>query len=97
MKTQFLVAALAGLVAASPLEKRQGIDFGSGIGGLFDDLQSDGFGLMDTDSNELRDGECKDVTFIFARGSTEPGLMVWLLAASNLFPFFLLGAAKTQY
>jgi cutinase len=84
MKAQFLVAALAGIAVASPVEKRQGIDFGSGISDLIDSLQSDGFGLLDINSNELRNGECKDVTFIFARGSTEPGLMVWLIAQ---FPF----------
>lgn len=57
MKFQVLIAALAGLVAASPIavDKRQ--IFGPG-------------------DDDLRDGDCKDITFIFARGSTEPGLMV---------------------
>lgn len=79
MKSQFLIAALAGLAAATPVEveKRQlgGGDFG-GISDLVDGLTGQGLALGETNSNDVRNGDCKDVTFIFARASTEPGLMV---------------------
>lgn len=79
MKSQFLIAGLAGLAAATPVavEKRQlGDGDFSGISDLVDGLAGQGLALGETNSNDVRDGECKDVTFIFARASTEPGLMV---------------------
>ncbi|KAK2767573.1 hypothetical protein FQN54_003731 [Arachnomyces sp. PD_36] len=79
MKSQFLIAALAGLAAATPvdIEKRQldGGDFDGGISDLIDGLIGQGLALGETNSNDVRVGTCKDVTFIFARASTEPGLM----------------------
>ncbi|KAL2834813.1 putative cutinase 3 [Aspergillus pseudoustus] len=56
-----LVAALAGLAIASPVPAPADID-----------LQTRQ--LLDT-ANDLKNGECKAVTFIFARGSTESGNM----------------------
>ncbi|PGH13296.1 hypothetical protein AJ79_03710 [Helicocarpus griseus UAMH5409] len=77
MKAQLLLAALAGFAAGNPVavSKRQDIDFGSGIGDLVGGLTGEGFDLGGTMSNDVRDGQCKDITFIFARASTEPFLM----------------------
>lgn len=76
MKAQLLVTALASAAFANPVSKRQEIDFGSGLSDLSGALQGDGFSLGGTTSNDLERGSCEDVTFIFARGSTEPGNMV---------------------
>lgn len=50
----------ASIAAAVPVEKRQFGGFGGGSGG--------------STRNDIVDGKCADVTFIFARGSTEPGV-----------------------
>ncbi|KAL2866653.1 cutinase family protein [Aspergillus lucknowensis] len=55
-----LVAALAGLTCASPLPAG--------------DIDLERRQLLDTE-NDVNFGTCKDVTFIFARGSTETGNM----------------------
>ena len=76
MKIQLLIAALAGLAAANPVPRAEEIEFPDGLDDLESGLREGGFDLLGINDNELRDGECKDVTFIFARGSTEPGTMV---------------------
>jgi cutinase len=68
MKAQFLIAALAGLAAASPVSVSE-VSERQIFGG--------------SDGDDLRDNPCEDITFIFARGSTEIGLLV-----SQLVPEF---------
>lgn len=61
MNLLILVAALAGLSSASPV----------------DDGAKEARQTGDINSNDLRDGgPCKDISLVFARGSTEPGYMV---------------------
>lgn len=50
----------ASIVAAAPTEKRQFGGFGGSSGG--------------STRNDIVDGKCADLTFICARGSTEPGV-----------------------
>lgn len=53
----------ASIALAAPVEKRQFSGF-SGLGG----------GGGSSTRNDIVDGKCAPVTFIFARGSTEPGV-----------------------
>lgn len=41
-------------------------------------------GLGSSTSTDLEDGKCGDVVFIFARGSTETGNMVWSLPLTHM-------------
>ncbi|CAA9960113.1 Cutinase [Pyrenophora teres f. maculata] len=63
-----LIAALAGLATASPIEVRQFGGFG-GFGGI------GGIGGTGSSSSEFSQGGCRDILFAFARGSTEIGNM----------------------
>lgn len=60
MKFQLLVAALAGLVVASPIDTD-----------ALESRQSVG-----TTANEYTRSGCRDIIFFFARGSTEVGNLV---------------------
>lgn len=60
MKYTFSTAFLAALAAASPVEMG---------------LSKRQFSLGST-ATELERGSCRDIIFIFARGSTEPGNLV---------------------
>jgi cutinase len=60
MKFTSAVALLAGTAAAMPALERR----------------QSGLSSVGSTVNDLSDGECKKITFIFARGSTESGNIV---------------------
>lgn len=62
MKIQHILLSLASLAAASPIAE-------------VSNIKSRQAGSSTTET-ELEDGPCRDITFIFARGSTEAGNMV---------------------
>lgn len=68
LKSLLLGASLATLALSTPLATDA------------ENLYARQFGTGST-ANELEQGSCKDVTLIFARGSTELGNMVCLLPA----------------
>ncbi|KFY13244.1 hypothetical protein V492_03390 [Pseudogymnoascus sp. VKM F-4246] len=69
MKFQsIVVSALAAVAAAAPYPSANEAIDGEALPAIM--------ARQSSSSDELKNGACKDVTFIFARGSTEPGNMV---------------------
>lgn len=69
MKYLNVIAALAALATASPVASPE-----AALEGQFNEAR-DLVKRQGSTSNELNSGSCRDIIFIFARGSTEIGNM----------------------